>query len=55
MAKGEYSKKEVSMTLYGFHCPGAVQLVFVCMEQMGYDRFTLVFLYVGDSPELSYV
>lgn len=25
---------------------------FVCMGQMGYDRLNLVFLVVGDSPEL---
>ena len=25
---------------------------FVCTEQMGYDRLNLVFLDVGDSPEL---
>lgn len=43
-----------------FSFPDTVQLSlswscatgFVCMEQMGYDRLNLVFLDVGDSPEL---
>lgn len=43
MAKGEYSKKEVSMTLYGFHCPGAVQLVLCAWSRWDMTGLLLFF------------
>lgn len=52
MANGEHGKWEVlSMTVCGFHCLGAVQLVLCAWGRWDMTGSNLVFL-AGDSPEL---